>query len=146
MNRHGIQLRPLASLLLFFSFLSSLVSGIALFLRPEGELARLIAWTWLGLDKKSWEQVHIGAIFLLVMSALWHTLLNRKSLWHYVYKKSAALRIQVNELIIAVILVLLFSFGSLLNLPPFSWLSELRLSIKSGTLTLYTEPTEKTKR
>ena len=45
--------------MLLLSFLVSAVSGIILFVRPEGSLARWVGWSVLGLDKAQWEAVHI---------------------------------------------------------------------------------------
>lgn len=48
--------RLLTNLLL--SFVVSAASGVILFFRPEGSLARWIGWSVLSLDKKQWEAVY----------------------------------------------------------------------------------------
>jgi len=46
--------RRLVTNLLLLSFLASAISGVILFFRPEGSLARWIGWSVLALDKKQW--------------------------------------------------------------------------------------------
>jgi len=56
---------------LFLTSILAAGSGIVLFLRPEGSLARWTGWMVLGLDKKHWEAVHIVfVIAVLVVSAI----------------------------------------------------------------------------
>ncbi len=65
---------------LFLSFLASAVSGIVLFLRPEGSLARWTGWTMLGLDKKHWETVHIMFVLVVLVASIAHLWLNWRPL------------------------------------------------------------------
>lgn len=132
MTHLPFKIRPLVSLTLLGSFLTSLLSGIALYLRPEGALARWLDWSWLGLDKKSWEVIHIGAVLLLLLSGLTHTLLNWKPLWSYLRKKRAPLITHWREALLALVLTLLFTFGPLWHIPPFTELGTLRGAIKNG--------------
>ncbi len=132
MKFRSLSLRPLTSLTLLGSFIFSLLSGIALYLRPEGELARILSWSWLGLDKKSWELIHIGAVLLLIISGILHSVLNWKPLWGYLRSRKRSLKTHWREAILALLLTLLFSFGALWKLPPITWLSDLRAAIKSG--------------
>jgi len=132
MKKEKTRIRPVLSLTLFNSFFLSLLSGIALYLRPEGDLARRINWTWLGLDKKNWESIHIGVVLLLLISGIWHTLLNWKPLWGYLRSRGAKLKLHWRTVFIALLLTLLFSFGALWNIPPFSSLNQLRSVIKNG--------------
>jgi hypothetical protein len=56
------------------------VSGIVLFLRPEGSLARWTGWTMLGLDKKHWEAVHIIFVLVVLVASVAHLWLNWRPL------------------------------------------------------------------
>jgi hypothetical protein len=65
---------------LSLSFLVAAVSGIVLFLRPEGSLARWTGWAVMGLDKRRWEAVHIVFVLVLLVASLAHVWLNRRPL------------------------------------------------------------------
>jgi len=74
------RLRRFVNSYLFLSFLASAVSGVVLFLRPEGSLARWTGWTVFGLDKKHWETVHIVFVIALLVASAAHVWLNWRPL------------------------------------------------------------------
>jgi hypothetical protein len=65
---------------LFLSFLAAAVSGVVLFLRPEGSLARWTGWTILGLDKQRWETVHTLFVLVVLAASIAHLWLNWRPL------------------------------------------------------------------
>jgi len=74
------QVRRLVTAVLALSFVAAAVSGIVLFLRPEGSLARWTGWMVFGLDKKQWEAVHIVLVLVLLFASLAHVWLNWRPL------------------------------------------------------------------
>ncbi len=72
------------SLMLLFVFLGLVLSGVVLYVAPEGSLARWIDWQALGLGKKDWESLHTVLSFLFVFASLMHILwINGALLLHY---------------------------------------------------------------
>lgn len=74
LKKNDFKLRPFISLVLFSSFGLVVFSGLALYLRPEGSLARWTNWKMLGLDKKGWEGAHTFFCLVFVMTAALHLL------------------------------------------------------------------------
>jgi Domain of unknown function (DUF4405) len=62
--------RSLVSFSAFFLFLAPALSGIAMYLRPEGSVARWTGWSLLGLDKRGWEELLVIALALLAWGRL----------------------------------------------------------------------------
>jgi len=60
------------SINLFVSFIVMFVSGIVLFIKPEGSVARWIDWDFLFLSKSVWESVHTLFSFLFMLFAFIH--------------------------------------------------------------------------
>lgn len=128
----GFQWRRLISYLLFFSFFVAALSGLALYLRPEGSLARWMGWHFFGLDKKSWEAVHTVSVLLVFAAAVVHNWYNRRVLWDTFRRLPEKLWSAKREVLAAFFLVLLFSLAALKHWPPVSYLGVWRSSIKNG--------------
>lgn len=128
----GFRLRPFISLALFLNFAMIALSGLALYLRPEGSVARWTGWALLGLDKKSWEGVHAIFCITFVVVAVVHLGLNWKTFIRYLREKAerglrlrwewaAALALMGSLMVLAVLRVF-----------PFYEVMELRARIKDG--------------
>jgi hypothetical protein len=75
------------SLTLLFVFLGLLLSGVVLYVAPEGSLARWIDWQVLGLDKAAWESLHTTLSFLFVLATLFHILWINGTLLVYYFRQ-----------------------------------------------------------
>jgi hypothetical protein len=94
------------SLLLLFVFLGLVLSGVVLYVAPEGSLARWIDWQVLGLGKKEWESLHTVLSFLFLIASLLHILwINGALLLHYFGGSSFARK--PIELVVSVLFFLL---------------------------------------
>jgi len=60
--------KGIIDLLLIVVFIIVVLSGIALYLAPSGKIAKMIGWTFLGLSKDTWKNLHIH--FGLIMIGL----------------------------------------------------------------------------
>jgi hypothetical protein len=78
--RTTFRVRRFVTAVLALSFFSAAVSGIVLFLRPEGSLARWTGWSVFGLDKRQWEAVHILVVLILLLVSVAHAWLNWRPL------------------------------------------------------------------
>ena len=145
-ERNAFRTRSFFTLLLFLFALISAVSGIALYLRPEGSLARWTDWTWLGLDKKHWEAVHTVFVLLSLFAAMVHLWYNWKPLANYLRSKAALIlrsgkRVPLGrEFLAAAAIVSILFYGSISQWLPISLLVDLRSDIKDGKYTVLASP------
>ncbi len=127
--------------------LSSLVvavSGVVLFLRPEGSLARWVGWSALGADKRQWEALHLASVSLFLAAALAHAWYN----WNAIAAAVSARRPRAPrprlrlrpEFIAALAVVGLVTAGSLADWQPLAALNALRSAIKDGRLAVSVPP------
>jgi len=93
------------SALLSFTVLT-LSSGILYFI-PNRKVTAWTEWSFLGLDKQQWDNLHInlGILFLVLM--FWHIYFNWKPIKNYL-KEKKKLKIFTKEFNRALILVTLF--------------------------------------
>jgi len=125
-----VNLRGFISLLTALSFLIMTISGIILFVVPQGRIASWIDWRMLGLTKVQWGNMHITTSLLFALAGLWHTWLNWRALLSYFKdktKKTVALK---RELAIAGILTVFFTFGAVYKTPPLNYILDFNDDIK----------------
>ncbi|MFO7938411.1 MAG: DUF4405 domain-containing protein [Bacteroidales bacterium] len=102
------------SVTLLFVFLGLLVSGIVLYIAPEGSLARWIDWQVLGLNKEAWESLHTTLSLLFVLATLFHLLWINGTLLVYYFRqhKYERLPIELLSSIVFFAALLFLSVGS----------------------------------
>jgi hypothetical protein len=119
MPKFNFKFRAFTSLLLFFSFLISLISGIVLYFPPQGKIANWTHWTFWGLDKERWGALHINSSLVFFIIAALHLYYNWKVLFRYIKKKAElAFNLKV-ELFTAAILSVFIILATLYNIEPF---------------------------
>lgn len=77
MNR----LRPYTAVTMALTFVFIGLTGLILFLAPEGPTGR--GWHWLGLSKHQYKDIHLYLGALAVVLVSFHTYLNNRPLLHY---------------------------------------------------------------
>lgn len=113
-------LRSFVSLSAMLFFIMMALSGIAAYIKPEGSVASWQDWTFMGLGKGAWEELHtLSAAVFLVFSVI-HIILNWQTLCLYLKRKSCLKR----ELLPALILLAAVTVSSLFQLPPLSLLMD----------------------
>lgn len=124
--------RNFTSFTLFFSFIVFVISGIALYMKPEGDMARWIGWTFLGLTKKEWEGFHVLiALFFLVFGVI-HFCYNWKVLLSFCKDKISKSLTLKRELVASCGIVILFLACILMQWQPFWKVAEWRQSLKKN--------------
>ena len=115
--------RKWVDLFLFYSTLVLIFTGIVLYIMPHGRVAYFTGWTFLGLDKDAWDNLHI--VFAIVMSVfvLWHIILNWKALKKFLFQK---------ESFFAFLITTIIFVGTVLNIQPFKAVSDLEEKIKNA--------------
>jgi hypothetical protein len=140
--KKGFKFRNFTSLTLFFSFIILGVSGIILYIRPEGSIARWINWSLLGLDKKGWEGLHNIFSFLFLVFSIIHLFFNWKVLLSFFKSKIAeGLKLR-KELISSTIFVILFAIVVLLRWQPLWKIAEWRSTLKKANYLISVKPPE----
>ena len=123
---------------LALSFLVSAVSGVILFFRPEGSLARWVGWSVFGLDKAQWEALHLVFVGVFLAVSAVHVWYNWPALVAYLHQKAAVLKTPrrvprpSREFLAAVAVALAVFAGTLVDWQPFSGVLALRSAVKDG--------------
>lgn len=139
-KNNNFKIRPFISLVLFLCFGLMIFSGLALYLRPEGSIARWTGWKMLGLDKEGWEGIHTFFCLTFVMAAVLHLVLNLKSLLRYFFPAMDRNRRIRRELVAAVGLVTTILVLAVLRVPPVYMVMEWRSAIKKGSAVVRIQP------
>jgi hypothetical protein len=138
--------RILITLVVLLSFLAVVASGIALYLRPEGSLARWVGWKFAGWDKKQWEAAHTGVVILFMISSLIHIWYNLSALVSYLRGRAALVFSSgsrwplIMETAAALAILVFVTLGAVGPWVPFSSVIQLRSSLKDGKYILVMPP------
>jgi len=124
------KLKIFVSFTLFWAFLISIVSGLALYLAPKGRIANWIEWTFLDITKEQWSEIHTVFVTLFLIAGILHLIwFNWKVFWSYVKKRASAGIARRWELLVSVIITLIFAASFIWKLPPVYSLINLGASI-----------------
>ncbi len=123
--------RSFVAFLVTWSFLLLTITGIVLYIVPSGQVAHWTLWSFAGLSKEGWADVHIlfGAVFI-VAGAL-HLYYNWKPFKKYLATRISGHLALKRELVTSLIVTVLLTLGALFALPPVSWLFDLNDAAKS---------------
>lgn len=141
-KKKPFHVRSFVSITLFFTFILLAGSGVAMYLRPEGSIARWCAWTLLGLSKQEWESVHAVFSMTFVLLAVLHLLLNFKVLVKYVYQGMDQALKRKKELVASLGLVCMIVILIGFHIRPIREVMDLRERIKNGGHLIKVAPPE----
>ncbi|MBT8398153.1 MAG: DUF4405 domain-containing protein [Gemmatimonadetes bacterium] len=125
-----MKIRRVISLSVLFSFIILALSGVMLFLSPQGRVAYWAGWTLLGLSKEQYSAIHTTLMMLFLAASIWHIVLNWRPIVGYLKDRSKKIRVFTPESSLAMGLVLAFVVGPLVGLPPFKQFLEAGEDIK----------------
>lgn len=127
--------RGMTSLFSLLGFLIMSVTGIVLFIVPQGRIAYWTEWKLWGMTKEQWGDIHILSMFLFLASIGFHIYFNWKPLVGY-FKKRATRGIHLKkELAVTMAVSLLFLAGGIWRLPPLSYVLDVNGLIKDAWVT-----------
>lgn len=110
---------------LLLSFIIILISGLVLYIAPEGSLSRWIGWVVLSLSKKQWEHIHTVFSYVFILFSIFHIFtINWGLLLSYFVPDKFTFR-NYKEFIIALVITILVFTGTLLNINPFKYIINL---------------------
>ncbi len=121
--------RGLTSFTLSLAFLVMVITGIVLYVSPQGRVANWTGWQVLYLQKEQWSALHTTAAILFILSGVFHVYFNWSALVHYVVSRQK-LNLK-RELLAAVAIVVLFLLGTAYHLPPFQTVIDANDRIKT---------------
>jgi len=127
--------RSLVAFLVTWAFVLLTVTGIVLYVVPQGRVAYWVHWSLLGLEKEQWAWVHMmfGGVFI-VTGAI-HLYYNWKPFTKYLAERARGqIRIK-RELVVSLGLTVLIFGLSVFDLPPASWVFALNAQVKSSWVT-----------
>jgi len=111
------------------------VTGLVLYIVPEGRVAYWIIWKLAGMTRTQWSDIHILSSLLFVVAGGFHIYFNWNTLMFYLHDKVAwSIRLQ-KELVISSLVALWIVLSAMFYLPPLSYLLDLNAHIKSAWVT-----------
>lgn len=132
MKKKRFEARSFISLLTLFGFIVMGVTGIILYITPQGRIAYWTDWKLLGLTKVDWGNIHILSCFLFLIVGSFHLYYNWKPLTHYFTEKaSKGLKLK-RELVISFLIILFLIVGAIYQVPPLKSVITLNDSIKDS--------------
>lgn len=130
----------MTSLTALLSFLVMLITSIILYIVPQGRVAYWADWRLWGLTKEQWGAIHINTGLLFLISLVIHIYYNWSAILLYLKNKSKGLKIFTKEFNAALIILLVFIFGTHFKIPPFSTILNISEGIKDEAALKYGEP------
>ncbi len=135
MIKNKQSVRSLIAFLVTWAFVVLTVTGVVLYIVPQGRIAYWTHWSLAGLNKEQWAWVHMmfGGIFI-VTGAL-HLYYNWKPFKKYLAERVKGELNLSRELVVSLMLTAVVVVLSIYNLPPASWIFALNDTIKSSWVT-----------
>jgi hypothetical protein len=133
-------IRKITSLTAGLAFILVLLTSIILYIVPQGRVAYWADWRLWGFTKEQWGNIHIVNGLLFLLSLFLHIYYNWRPIVSYMKNKAKALKIFTKEFNVALGLTFMFTFGTLIEVPPFQWVLDLNGYIKDAAAVKYGEP------
>ena len=125
-----IHKRGLTSFFTLFGFLIMSVTGLVLYVVPEGRVAYWTTWELIGLTKTDWGNIHILSSILFIVAGGFHTYFNWKPLMNY-FKDKARKGVKLRrELAISSVLSVWVIVNSIWPFPPLSYVLDFNEWVK----------------
>lgn len=135
-----MSIRKITALTSLLSFILTIITSVVLYITPQGRIANWADWRLWGLSKEQWGAIHTNLGILLILALFVHVYYNWKPITFYLKTKAKQLRIFTREFNIALVISLIFTAGTLMEIPPFSTIIEFSESIKDDAVEVYGEP------
>jgi len=108
------------------------VTGLVLYVVPQGRISYWVEWTFLGINKEQWGAIHVLSMFLFLLSILFHLYFNWKPLMSYL-KSRVAKRLGARpELALATLISVLFVVSGIWEFRPLSYLLDVEQKLKDS--------------
>ena len=108
------------------------LTGLVLYVVPEGRIAYWTTWELFGLEKTDWGNIHILSSILFIAAGGFHTYFNWKPLMNY-FKDKARKGVKLRrELAISSVLSVWIVVGAIWPFPPLSYLLDFNEWVKDS--------------
>ncbi len=124
--------RGLTSLLTLSGFLIMAITGLVLYLVPQGRIAYWTEWTLIGMTKEQWGDVHILASIFFIVAGAFHIYFNWKPLLKYLSSKTTGALKHKKEIVLTCLVTLILIVSGIWRVPPLSYLLDLNEAIKDA--------------
>ncbi|MCP4600437.1 MAG: DUF4405 domain-containing protein [Proteobacteria bacterium] len=131
-NKVGIKWRTTISLTTAWMFLVMGITGLVLYMVPQGRIAYWVDWHFLGLSKTDWGDIHIVTSILFLVAGGWHLYFNWKTFLGHLRRKLAQGVRMRKELYITIFITAFVVVSALWHIPPLGYLIDLNEAIKNS--------------
>lgn len=115
-----MKLKKITSLVMLWSMIMMTYTGIILYIAPHGRVAYWTNWELFGWSKDQFAEIHTTFMVLFIVTTLLHIYYNWKPLTSYMKNQAKAFVFFTKEMLVAIVIVLVFLFGTLYTAVPFS--------------------------
>ncbi|MDD3449740.1 MAG: DUF4405 domain-containing protein [Gammaproteobacteria bacterium] len=134
-RRHGPRWRAFVAFVVTWAFLVSTLTGIVLYVVPEGRVAYWTDWVLLGLTKNGWGDVHILLGLVFIVSGVIHLVYNWKPFKGYLADRVKGQLHLRGELVGSLALTVALVAGAVGHWPPVDWIFDLNDAAKNAWIT-----------
>jgi len=132
MEKKAWQKRGFVSLLTFTSFIVMTVTGLILYITPQGRIAYWVVWHLIGLTKTQWGNIHTLSSVLFIVSGIFHVVYNWKPFVNYILDKiNGGLKLK-REMAVTSAITLVLMVSAIASLPPLIYIVDLSDTIKDA--------------
>lgn len=124
MSEKKMHNKGLTSFFMTFGFIVLFITGVILYIVPAGRVANWVHWTFLGLTKPQWGNIHILSGFVFLIAGIFHIYFNWKPLKKYFYSRAKQGINLKKEMVISTIATIVLVWAAIADLPPFSYVFE----------------------
>lgn len=135
MRKNKQSTRSLIAFIVTWAFVVLTVTGIVLYIVPQGRVAYWVHWSLAGMEKEQWGWIHMmfGGVFII--SGFLHLFYNWQPFKKYVADRVKGHIKPKQEIFIATAITIAIIAVSALNIPPASWIIDLNSWIKGTWVT-----------
>lgn len=131
----GFKPRVLTSLVTLVGFLIMTVSGLVAYFQPQGRVAYWTDWTFWGLSKTTWGDIHIISSIMFLVGGAFHIYFNWNAIVNYLSAKAAGALKYGRELTISLLIGLWVVVSGIWALPPLDYISQFSEFLKDSWVT-----------
>ncbi len=135
-----MKLKKITSLVMLWAMIMMTYTGIILYIAPHGRVANWTNWELFGWDKDQFAQIHTTFMALFIVTTLLHIYYNFKPMVSYMKDTMKKFVFFTKEMIVALVITVVFTAGTLLVVPPFSTFIEFGDGIKESWAKKSDEP------
>lgn len=115
-----MNLKKITSLTMLLAMIVMSFSGIMLFIAPPGRVANWANWEILNFSKDLFAQIHTSFMVLFIVMTILHLFYNWKPITSYLKNRTKQMILFTNDMLVAIIITIIFLFGTINSISPFS--------------------------